>query len=109
MLKDSDDFTEGSYVLLLPNPVRGGNYSCEIPQLFHREACVTAGQHVKVKDTVMVDEVGHVLSVDTDNHDVVGVDLDDYCKTDEGDDTDDDHEIDETYDIDNNGETDKTS
>ena len=66
MLKDSDDFTKGSYVLLLPNPVRGGNYSCEIPQLFHREACVSAGQHVKVKDTITVDEVGDVgKNVDT--------------------------------------------
>ena len=65
VLNDSDDFTEGSYVLLLPNPVRGGNYSCEIPQLFHREACVSAGQHVKVKDTITVDEVG---TDDADDH-----------------------------------------
>ena len=57
MLKESDDFQDGSYILLLPNPVKGGNYSCEIPQLFRQEACLSAGTDETVRDTIVVDEV----------------------------------------------------
>ena len=57
IIKDSSSYEDNNYLLLLPNPVQSGKYSCEVPQLYADEACLGADSHHKNKASVVVDGV----------------------------------------------------
>ena len=61
VIKDSSDYHDGHYILLLPNPIKGGNYTCEVPKLYADEACLAADSPHETKASVTVDGVCHCL------------------------------------------------
>ena len=61
IITESTDFQQNQFILLLPNPVESGQYTCEVPQLYADEACLGADSHHKNKASVVVDGVCNSL------------------------------------------------
>nr|QBA18390.1 VIgL family C1q-related protein 6 isoform 3 [Littorina littorea] len=76
----STRYEDGHFILVLSNPVKGGNYTCSLPQLFVKDACADdmAAREGRTEDTVMVDETkarvslleAHVVSLLEENRDL---------------------------------------
>ncbi|KAK7111146.1 uncharacterized protein [Littorina saxatilis] len=75
--KESSSFKDGNFHLPLPNPTKGGNYSCSLPSFSPATRCLPENSALRNDVTVDVDEVGARFSLLEAHQGALQIQLDD--------------------------------